>query len=108
MLSHMEQTLFSRLESLYPDLVRVRRDLHMHPELSFEEVRTTQLIADWLERLGLELRTGVGGRGVVATLRGGKPGRTVALRADVDATPIHDETDGPYRSTVDGRVPARG
>ena len=108
MMSHMEQTLFSRLESLYPDLVRVRRDLHMHPELSFEEVRTPQLIADWHERLGLEVRTGVGGRGVVATLRGGKPGRTVALRADFDALPIHDEKDVPYRSTVDGVMHACG
>src|SRR5690625_7842504 len=102
MMSHMEQTLFPRLEALYPELVRVRRDLHMHPELSFEEVRTPQLIADWHERLGLEVRTGVGGRGVVATLRGGKPGRTVAGRADFDGPPIHDDKDVAYRRPVGG------
>lgn len=104
----MQESLFARLESLYPDLVAIRRDLHMNPELSFEEVRTPQLIADYHQELGLEVRTGVGGRGVVATLRGGRPGRTVALRADFDALPIHDEKDVPYRSTVDGVMHACG
>src|SRR5690625_921029 len=104
----MQASLFARLESLYPDLVAIRRDLHMNPELSFEEVRTPQLIADYHQELGLEVRTGVGGRGVVATLRGGRPGRTVALRADFDALPIHDEKDVPYRSTVAGVMHACG
>ncbi len=104
----MEQSLFARLEAIYPELVEFRRDLHMNPELSFEEVRTPQLIADYQRALGLEVRTSVGGRGVVATLRGGKPGRTVALRADFDALPIHDEKDVPYRSTVPGVMHACG
>ena len=65
----MEQSLFARLEAIYPELVEFRRDLHMNPELSFEEVRTPQLIADYQRALGLEVRTSVGGRGVVATLR---------------------------------------
>ena len=104
----MEQSLFARLESLYPELVDFRRDLHMNPELSFEEVRTPQRIAEYLQALGLEVRTGVGGRGVVAPLRGGKPGRTVALRADFDALPIHDEKDVPYKSTVPGVMHACG
>lgn len=80
----------------------------MHPELSFEEVRTPQLIAEFHRNLGLEVRTEVGGRGVVATLRGGKPGRTVALRADFDALPIDDEKDVPYKSTVPGVMHACG
>lgn len=104
----MQKALFSRLESLYPELVEFRRDLHMHPEVSFEEVRTPQLIADYHRALGLEVRTGVGGRGVVSTLRGGQPGRTVALRADFDALPIHDEKDVPYKSTIPGVMHACG
>ncbi len=102
------QQLSAHLEELYPELVEFRRDLHQHPELSFEEVRTPALIADYHRKLGLEVRTEVGGRGVVATLRGGKPGKTVALRADFDALPIHDEKDVPYRSTVPGVMHACG
>lgn len=104
----MHEQLFSRLEELYPRLVEFRRDLHQHPELSFEEVRTPAVIADYHRELGLEVRTEVGGRGVVATLRGGKPGKTVALRADFDALPIQDEKDVPYRSTVAGVMHACG
>lgn len=104
----MQQELFTRLESLYPELVEFRRDLHMHPELSFEEVRTPQRIADFYRDLGLDIRTQVGGRGVVATLRGGAAGRTVALRADFDALPIEDEKDVPYKSTVPGVMHACG
>lgn len=104
----MRESLFARLEALYPDLVEFRRDLHMNPELSFHEVRTPEKIAEYQRGLGLEVRTGVGGRGVVATLHGGKPGRTVALRADFDALPIQDEKDVPYRSTVPGVMHACG
>jgi len=89
-------------------MVEFRRDLHMHPEVSFQEVRTPQLIADYHRALGLEVRTGVGGRGVVATLRGGLPGKTVALRADFDALPIDDEKDVPYKSTIPGVMHACG
>lgn len=104
----MHKELFPRLESIYPELVTLRRDMHMNPELSFQEVRTPQLIAEFHRGLGLEVRTEVGGRGVVATLRGGSPGRTVALRADFDALPIDDEKDVPYRSTVPGVMHACG
>lgn len=104
----MQKALFSRLESLYPEMVEFRRDLHMHPEVSFQEVRTPKLIAEYHQALGLEVRTGVGGRGVVATLRGGQPGKTVALRADFDALPIQDEKDVPYKSTVPGAMHACG
>lgn len=89
-------------------MVEFRRDLHMNPELSFTEVRTPQRIAEFHQALGLDVRTGVGGRGVVSTLRGGKPGRTVALRADFDALPIQDEKDVPYKSTVPGVMHACG
>ena len=104
----MKQSLFNRLEEIYPELVDIRRDLHMNPELSFEETRTPKLIAEYHQKLGLDVRTNVGSRGVVATLHGAKPGRTVALRADFDALPINDEKDVPYKSTIPGIMHACG
>jgi amidohydrolase len=77
-----------------------RHDIHSHPELSFQETRTAKLVADHLRSLGLEVQTGVGGNGVVAILRGGKPGRVVALRADMDALPVVEQINVPYKSTV--------
>nr|WP_319005312.1 M20 family metallopeptidase [Fictibacillus halophilus] len=103
----MEQ-LFSRLANYHDEMVEIRRHLHQNPELSFEEVETPAFIAAYHEKLGLDVRTGVGGRGVVATLRGGKPGKTVALRADFDALPIQEENDSPYISNVPGVMHACG
>lgn len=104
----MIEPLFNRLNELYPDLVRFRRDLHMYPELSFQEVNTPKKIADYLKDLGIEVRSRVGGRGVVGLLRGGKPGKTVALRADFDALPIHDEKEVEYKSRIPGVMHACG
>ena len=81
-------------------VVAWRRDLHEHPELGNEETRTAQLIATELKRLGLEVTTGVARTGVVGILKGGKPGRTVALRADMDALPLTEATGLAYASTV--------
>lgn len=77
-----------------------RHDIHSHPELSFQETRTAKLVADHLRSLGLEVQTGVGGNGVVGILRGGKPGPVVALRADMDALPVVELVNVPYKSTV--------
>ncbi|WP_419879164.1 M20 metallopeptidase family protein [Brevibacillus centrosporus] len=104
----MLSDLFARLEQLYPELVNIRRDLHMHPELSYQEVNTPKKVADYLRALGLEVRTEVGGRGVVGLLRGGKPGKTIALRADFDALPIQDEKQVEYKSRVPGVMHACG
>lgn len=104
----MLDSVFSQLDKAYEEMVAWRRYLHMHPELSFEEVETPKFIAQKLTEFGLEVRTGVGGRGVVGTIRGGKPGKTVALRADFDALPIQDEKDVPYKSTVPGVMHACG
>jgi amidohydrolase len=104
----MIETLFTRLDALYPELVNFRRDLHMYPELSFEEVETPRKVAEFLQGLGLEVRTGVGGKGVVGLLKGGKPGKTVALRADFDALPIEDEKEVEYKSRIPGVMHACG
>ncbi len=97
------------LREIEPQIVAWRRHLHQYPELSFQEEKTPAMIADILRGLGLdEVRTGVGGRGVVGLLRGGKPGRTVALRADFDALPIQDQKDVPYKSKVPGVMHACG
>jgi amidohydrolase len=103
----MEQ-LFKRLAEYNSEMIEIRRHLHQNPELSFEEVETPRFIADYHTKLGLEVRTGVGGRGVVAKLKGGKPGRTVALRADFDALPIQEENDLPFKSKVPGVMHACG
>lgn len=90
-----------------PELVAVRRDLHRHPELGFREARTASLVADRLEALGLHVRRGVGITGVLAELDNGA-GRCIALRADMDALPIHEEGDHDYRSAVPGVMHACG
>lgn len=79
-----------------------RRDIHQHPELAFQERRTAALVAQELTALGFEVRTGVADTGVVAVLRGGRPGSSVALRADMDALPIKEETGLPFASTETG------
>ncbi|RJO97434.1 amidohydrolase [Exiguobacterium sp. RIT452] len=104
----MKQTVEEMVEQLFPVMVERRRYLHQHPELSFHEVDTPRFIAERLTDLGIEVRTGVGGRGVVGTIRGGQPGKTVALRADFDALPIQDEKEVDYRSTVPGAMHACG
>jgi amidohydrolase len=86
---------------LHPAAIEVRRDIHRNPELGFREKRTSALIADKLRALKFDdVRTGVGVTGVVGTLKGGKPGPVVAIRADMDALPINELIDVPYKSTV--------
>ena len=81
-------------------VIAIRQDIHQHPELAYQEVRTSKLIARHLESLGIEVETGVGRTGVVGVLRGGKEGPVVALRADMDAVPVVEEVDVPYASKV--------
>src|SRR5437763_10935042 len=101
----------SDIDELVPDLIAMRRDLHEHPELSFEEVRTSGIVAQRLRSLGLDVRTGVAKTGVVGLLHGGasKPGaKTIAIRADMDALRIHELNEIDYRSQVDGKMHACG
>ncbi len=83
-----------------PNVVEYRRHVHQHPELSNRETETAAYVAAHLARLGLEVETGVARTGVVGTLRGGRPGPTVALRADMDALPVTERVDVPFASTV--------
>src|SRR6267154_4348335 len=109
----MSQTdqLKAEIDELVPDMVAMRRDLHEHPELAFEEVRTSGIVAQRLRSMGLEVQTGVAKTGVIGLLRGGasKAGaKTIAIRADMDALPIHEMNEINYRSTVDGKMHACG
>ncbi|MEK5485013.1 MULTISPECIES: M20 family metallopeptidase [unclassified Lysinibacillus] len=102
------EKLFALIDGYYNEMVGIRRHLHEYPELSFEEVETPAYIAAFHRELGHEVREGVGGRGVVAILCSGKPGKTVALRADFDALAIQEENDVPYKSKVAGKMHACG
>jgi len=96
-------TLDQRIAAVTPKLTTWRRDIHAHPELSGQETRTAKAVADHLRALGLDVQTGVGGTGVVGTLKGGLPGKVVALRADMDALPVAETTGLPFASTVKAR-----
>lgn len=96
-------------EAIAEQLTADRRHIHMHPELGFEEVKTAAYIAERLAVMGIPHRTGVATTGVVATIAGtAGPGRTVLLRADIDALPIDEQVDALYRSTVAGKMHACG
>jgi amidohydrolase len=88
------------IRAVDPKVVTWRRDFHQNPELSNREVRTSKIVAEHLRKLGLEFETGIARTGVVALLRTGKPGPTIALRADMDALPVTERTDVPFRSTA--------
>ncbi|GED57539.1 amidohydrolase [Brevibacillus formosus] len=105
----LQEQLKELLKEMEPQMISWRRHLHQHPELSFQEEKTPALIAEILRGLRFdEVRTGVGGRGVIGVLRGGRPGKVVALRADFDALPIQDQKEVPYKSTVPGVMHACG
>ena len=88
------------IDRLTPDLLAVRHDIHANPELGNHETRTAALVATRLRTLGLEVRTGVAKTGVVGILRGGRPGPVIAIRADMDALPVVEQTDLPFASTI--------
>ncbi|KAA1039389.1 M20 metallopeptidase family protein [Macrococcus equipercicus] len=90
------------------ELIKIRRFLHQHPELSFQEENTKNYIADYLAALNIPVTRDVGGNGLLGYIKGGRPGPTVAFRADFDALPIDDEKDVPYRSTMPGVMHACG
>jgi len=98
----------SEIETLKEKIISTRRDIHMHPELAFKEYRTSQLVADRLNEFGIEVQTGIGKTGVVGILKGNESGKTIALRADMDALPIQETSDIPYKSQHSGVMHACG
>jgi amidohydrolase len=101
-------TIHEHAHALAERTVAMRRDLHQHPEIAFQETRTAGVVAERLRALGLTPRTGVGRTGVVAVWDSGRPGSTVLARADMDALPVPEEKDVPYRSRRDGWMHACG
>jgi amidohydrolase len=96
----LQRELDQRTSAVNGKVVAWRRDFHQNPELSGFEERTARVVAEHLRALGMEVRTNVGGHGVVGVLRGGRPGRVVALRADMDALPVTEQVDLPFRSRI--------
>lgn len=96
--------LLPTAQSMQETLTIWRRDLHIHPEIGYEEVRTSAIVAEHLQRLGLEVQTGIGKTGVVGIWRGLEPGPTIGLRADMDALPIQDAKQTSYASQTEGKA----
>ncbi|KUK66043.1 MAG: Amidohydrolase [Parcubacteria bacterium 34_609] len=97
-----------KINNLKDELISLRRDFHQHPELGFQEYRTAQIVTDYLERCGLKVKRGVAKTGVVGLLEGSAPGPTLLLRADMDALPIQEENEVPYKSINNGIMHACG
>ncbi len=103
-----DRSILELTESIKKDLIKMRRDFHMHPELGMEEHRTSKIVGDILENLGIKVQRNVANTGVVGLLEGELKGKTVALRADMDALPIQDVKDVEYASTISGIMHACG
>ncbi|HEX3578660.1 MAG TPA: amidohydrolase, partial [Thermoanaerobaculia bacterium] len=96
----LDQRIDDAAKKVEAKVIACRRDIHEHPELGNRETRTSKIVADRLRELGIEVKTPVAHTGVIGILRGGKPGRVVALRADMDALPVIEQVDLPFKSTV--------
>ena len=104
----MADGLRERVVEMRDWLVEIRRLIHSRPELAFEEIETSKLVVEWLKRFDVEVTTGWAKTGVVGLLKGGLPGKTVAIRADMDALPIEETTHASYASKVAGKMHACG
>lgn len=105
----MSEKLMEMLTARKDEMIDIRRHLHENPELSFQEEKTAQYIVDFYKGKDVEIQTNVGnGFGIIVTIQGGQPGKTIALRADFDALPIHEETDVPFKSKNEGVMHACG
>lgn len=105
----MKDKLMSMLDTRKDEMIEIRRHLHEYPELSFKEEKTAQFIADFYKGKDVDIQTNVGnGYGIIVTIKGGKPGKTIGLRADFDALPIVEETPVPFKSKNEGVMHACG
>jgi carboxypeptidase Ss1 len=104
----MQQDLLQDAKRFESEIIAIRREIHANPELSYKEFETAKLVASKLKSLGIKVRTGVGGTGVVGLLDGGNKGKVVALRADMDALPVEENVDLPFRSKNKGVMHACG
>ncbi len=104
----MENSLKREISGMKDWLIEIRRTIHMHPELGFEETETSRLVIEWLKRFGLEVKSGWAKTGVVGLLKGGEPGKTVAIRADMDALSLKEANQVPYASKIEGKMHACG
>ncbi|MFJ7952267.1 M20 family metallopeptidase [Lysinibacillus sp. NPDC096418] len=104
----MNPLLLKKVDAHFEAMQKIRRHLHMHPELSFQEKETATYIANFYKELGVPIEENVSGYGLIARINGNKPGKTIALRADFDALPIQDAKNVPYKSTVPGVMHACG
>lgn len=105
----MKQKLMEMLELRKDEMIQIRRHLHQHPEISFQEEKTAQYILDFYKGKDVEIHSNVGnGYGIIVTIKGGKPGKNIGLRADFDALPITEEADVPFKSVNEGVMHACG
>ena len=100
--------ILNEIESCKDDLTSLRRDIHAHPEIAFEEHRTAEIVATKLTEYGIEVETGIAGTGVVGTLSKGRGNQAIGLRADLDALPIDEANEFAHRSTYPGMMHACG
>src|ERR1700721_313072 len=101
--------VIERIQGYADELTAIRRDIHANPEIGFEEIRTSAIVAEKLASWGIEVHRGLGKTGVVGILKGrGSDGRRIGLRADMDALPIEEATNLSYRSTTPGTMHACG
>ena len=100
--------LLAALDAISPEMVQIRQQIHAHPEMAFEEVKTSALVAERLSAWGYQVTRGIGGTGLVGQLKKGSGGKSIGIRADMDALPIIERTGLPYASTIHGKMHACG
>lgn len=108
MIYHFLPIVRERAQELLPELIEMRRHLHQHPELSFQEEKTAKYISERLTKLGIAHQTGIAGHGIVGVISATHPGKTIALRADMDALPILEKNEVSYKSKNEGVMHACG
>lgn len=104
----LEEQIRQLAKQFHPRIIELRREIHANPELAFEEIKTGALVAETLRLFGVDVKTGVARTGVIGTIKGTKPGKTIALRSDMDALPILEATGLPFASKNEGKMHACG